>query len=236
MYPFIRLAHLLTLTCIFPFAAYYVKHVHPEFIQNITGASAFFILIGSLFLIIFHVLFEVRYFPLDEKGAGKSFLALTGNIGVSSFMGAQSSLFGSYSACVRISVMYLVYFGLMTFFFLQKEKRKKLFYYTDNWYIALLLLFFVSSAGVFILLMPFYWGQVRSEKNYLIIILSMIMLGVDTWLHTKNLLQHNMFQFDKGSELEAREEVMATWGIAGFILIIISYIAVLIISSLNSIA
>jgi hypothetical protein len=232
----IRITHLLTLICIFPFAAYYLKHAHPEFIRDMTGTSAAFILIGSLFMITFHVMFEVRYFPLDEKGAQKRFLAFAGNIGVSSFVGTQSTFFGSYSACCRIGIMYFVYFGLMTFLFLVKEKRKRFFYYTNNGYIALLLFLFICSTGILFLLLPYYKSQVLSEKNILIIALGVFMLGVDTYLHTKNLLRHNMFQFDTNEdELEAREKVMMTWGIAGFLLVIISYVAVLIISSNNSI-
>ena len=201
-----------------------------------TGGSAAFILICSLFLIIFHVLFEVRYFPLDVKGAQKSFLALGANIGASSFMGNQSQFFGSYSACFRIGVMYFVYFGFMTLLFMQKEKRKKMFYYTNNGYIFLLLLFFICSAAVLYLLFPLYKSQVLSENNIWIVVFGVCMLGFDTYVHTKNLLRHNMFQFDADKdELEAREEVMQTWGIAGFLLVIVSYIGLIIISTSDSI-
>jgi len=232
----IRTIHLLALTAVFPMAAYYVKHVHPELIQQMEGGSAAFILIGSLFLVIFHVMFEVRYFPLEQKEAQKSMLALAGNIGASSFMGAQSEFFGSYSACFRIGVMYTVYFGLMAFIFLVGE-RKKFFHYTNNGYIVLLLFLFICSVACLYLLFPLYMRQVMSEKNSWIIFLGVGMLGLDTYLHTKNLLRHNMFQFDpdKNGEFEARENVMMTWGIAGFLLVIVSYVGVIIISTNSSI-
>jgi hypothetical protein len=231
MYPLIRIFHLLTLTCIFPFAAYYVKHMHPEFVQNTTGGTAAFILIGSLFLVIFHVLFEVRYFPLDEKGAGKSFLAFGGNIAASSFIGDGGTYFGSYSACVRIGVMYFVYFGLMTLFFMDSKERKKRFYYTNNGYITLLLFLVICSTANLYLLFPYYKDQVMSEKNGLIVLLGVAMLGVDIYFHTKNLLKHNMFQFDSDAdgEFTAREDVMMKWGIPGFILILAGYVVMLII-------
>lgn len=225
MYAPVRFVHLLLLASIQPLSFLYVQQEYPGFFPSLSGWQVLLIVIAALFVSLFYLLFEQRYFPQTAKGALASLGAMMGNVIPATVVGSGVSFFGAYSVSFRLAVTYMIYFGIMTFFFLDTRKREKWFHYTNNWYITLVLLFLSVSVISVIAFAPPFAEQLRSETSMLAVAACILGLGVDSYWSVKLLYGKNVFRYDTDGQREVRDKLLEKWALPTIILLFLSVAA-----------
>lgn len=202
----VRSFYLSIVGAAFPLAFLHYDSFHPDYFAGLGNSSKGFIVFGTFFMIMFHLLFTARYFPFDLKSGIILLIGIISTVFTSSLLNNASAFLGAFSLVYATSLTYLIYFLTLSFLFLIPEKREKLFYYSEKPYIILLLFFVIVCSFVAWILTDEFFRAIKLEGNYVLVTFAVCSIGYEIFSGVKSLLHQNMFQFDKGPEKELRDE------------------------------
>jgi len=225
LYKTLRFLHLGLMSAAIPLALLYVRELYPDAFPRMSGWEITGMLIAIMFILLFHLLFHQRYFPFTTGGAAMHLVTLASNMVTASVIGTASVFFGAFTVTMRVFLIYVLYFGLQIIYFLNPQQREKRFYYTENTYLILLLLFFIVALIMIVILFRPMVEQYLLEENLFLISSSLLSIAVDLYWNVRQLLQHNLFQFEKGVEKEKRDKALEQWAIPFFICMMLSLAA-----------